>query len=187
MPFLKSLPDNAGPPNVFKHYPEIYGPFSEMSQAMMNGPSPLGQAEREMILAYAAGVSGNSFVFTGHSEIAYAWGVKRGLLDKLVVDIDTAPVEPRMKPLLAFVRTLMLNPAGIQQADADAVFAAGWDEAALHSAITIAGRAAFMHRLVAGCGFAPLDPAVAASHAEKRVKQGYVNIYRAFRKERQED
>lgn len=72
VPFLKSLPANAGPPNVFKQYPEIYGPFSEMSQAMMNGPSPLSQAARELILAFAAGVMGCRFVFTGHSEVAYA-------------------------------------------------------------------------------------------------------------------
>ena len=55
MPFLKSLPENAGPPNVFKQYPDIYGPFSEMSQAMMNGPSPLGQGERELIAAWTSG------------------------------------------------------------------------------------------------------------------------------------
>ena len=84
MPFLKSLPENAGPPHVFKQYPDIYGPFSEMSQALMNGPSPLSQGERELILAFAAGVMGCAFVFTGHSEVAYAWGVERGTLDRLI-------------------------------------------------------------------------------------------------------
>ncbi|CAN7142128.1 MULTISPECIES: hypothetical protein [unclassified Variovorax] len=33
MPFLPSLPADAGPPNVFMQYPEIYGPWSTMSQA----------------------------------------------------------------------------------------------------------------------------------------------------------
>lgn len=185
MPFLKSLPETAGPPHVFKQYPDIYRPFSEMSEALMNGPSPLSPAERELILAFAAGVSGNSFVFTGHSEVAYARGVERGLLDRLVQDLDSAPVDQKLKPLLHFVRKLMLDPAAMTQADADAVFAAGWDEVALHGAIAVAGRAAFMHRLVAGCGFAPLDPAVAASHAEKRIEHGYVNMYRTFRKTEQ--
>ena len=41
MPFFKSLPDNAGPANVFIKYPEIYRLWSTMSQALMNGPSPL--------------------------------------------------------------------------------------------------------------------------------------------------
>jgi uncharacterized peroxidase-related enzyme len=183
MPFLKSLPENAGPPNVFKQYPDIYGPFSEMSQAMMNGPSPLTQAEREIILAYAAGVAGCEFVFVGHSEVAYAWGVEKGLLDQMLDNLDTAPVEARLKALLTYVRKLSATPNEITQADADAVFEAGWDEHAFSDAIVITARAAFMHRLVGGFGFNPLDKDVAASHAAKRVERGYVNIYRAFKKD----
>lgn len=182
MPFLKSLPENAGPPNVFKRYPDIYGPYSEMSQAMMNGPSPLSQAEREIILAFAAGSMGCGFVLTGHSEVAYVWGVERGTLDRLMEDIDTAPVEKKLKPLLAFVRKLAATPNEVTQEDADRVLAAGWDEHALQDAIGVTARAAFMHRLVAGHGFNPLDPEVAASHATKRVEHGYVNLYKAFRK-----
>lgn len=183
MPFFKSLPDDAGPPNVFREYPEIYRPFSEMSQAIMNGPSPLHPAEREMILAYAAGVMGCEFVYTGHSEVAYAWGIEEGTLDRLMEDLDTAPVQPRLKPLLSFVCKLADNPNSLTQDDADAVFAAGWDEQALHSAVAITARAAFMHRLVAGHGFKTLDREVAASHAKKRVERGYVGVYRAFREQ----
>ena len=46
MPYLDDLPENAGPPAVFKKFPDVYGPFSDMSQALMNGPSPLSPAER---------------------------------------------------------------------------------------------------------------------------------------------
>ncbi|AJE49160.1 carboxymuconolactone decarboxylase family protein [Celeribacter indicus] len=182
MPFLKSLPENAGPPHVFKRHPEVYGPFSEMSEALMNGPSPLSQAERELILAYAAGVMGCDFVYTGHSEVAYARGIPRGTLEALLEDPDSAPVNDRLRPLLAFVRKLAADPNGMRQEDADAVFAAGWDEDALHDAVAVTARAGFMHRLVQGMGFAPLDPEVAKSHAGKRVEHGYVNIYRTFRK-----
>ena len=182
MPFLKSLPADAGPPHIFKRYPEIYSPFAEMSQALMNGSSPLSQAEREVILAFAAGVMGCDFVLTGHREVAYAWGVERGTLDRLLEDFDTAPVADKLRPLLAFVRRLAASPDALTQVDADAVLAAGWDEQALHDAIAITARAAFMHRLVAGHGFAPLDREVAASHAVKRVEHGYINIYKGFRK-----
>ena len=181
MPYLDDLPENAGPPAVFKKFPDVYGPFSDMSQALMNGPSPLSPAEREVILAFAAGVMGCGFVLTGHSEAAYAWGVPRGTIDALLDDIDTAEVEPRLKPMLHFVRKLALTPNAITRADADAVLAL-WEPQALHDAVAITGRAAFMHRLVAGMGFNPLDPEVARSHAKKRVEKGYDNIYAAFRK-----
>jgi len=184
MPFFKSLPENAGPPAIFTTYPELYGLWSKMSEVMMNGPSPLSQAERELILAYAAGAAGCQFVYVAHSEVAYAWGIEAGLLDKLLENPDTAPVEARLKPLLAYVRKLAATPGEMTQADADAVFAAGWDEHALHDAIAITARAAFMQRLVEGHGFTPMARDVAAKHAKRRVERGYVNLYPAFREEK---
>jgi len=182
MPFFKSMPDKAGPPAVFEKYPEIYGLWSKMSEALMNGPSPLSQGERELILAYAAGVAGCAFVCVAHSAVAYAWGLEDGLVERLIQNPETAPVSPRLKPLLAFVRKLMLTPGEMSQADADAVFEAGWVEQALHDAIAAAARAAFMQRLVAGYGFIPMTREHAATQAKRRVELGYVNLYPEFRK-----
>ncbi len=181
MPFLKSLPDDAGPANVFSRYPDIYGAWARMSQALMNGPSPLSQGERELMLAYAAGVAGCRFVCVAHSAVAYAWGVAPGTVERLLEDPGTAPVETRLKPLLAYVRKLMLTPGAMSQADADAVIAAGWNEQALQDAIAITARAAFMQRLVEGHGFVPMSGEKAAQQAARRVELGYVNLYPAFR------
>ena len=68
----------------------------------------------------AAGVAGCTFVYVAHSQVAYAWGIEEGLIDKLLENIDTAPVEARLKPLLAFVRKLSLTPGEMTQNDADA-------------------------------------------------------------------
>ena len=184
MPFFKSMPENAGPPAVFTAYPEIYRLWSEMSQALMNGPSPLTPGERELILAYAAGTAECAFVYAAHSAVVYAWGIEDGLLDKLLSDLDTAPVAPKLKPLLAFVRKLTLMPGKMTQADADAVFAAGWNEKALHDAIAVTARMCFMQRLVEGYGFIPFSKEVAKKHAHKRVELGYVNLYPAFAKDK---
>ncbi|MEQ9449515.1 MAG: hypothetical protein RLN70_11530, partial [Rhodospirillaceae bacterium] len=111
-----------------------------MSQALMNGPSPLSEGERELIFAYAAGVAECAFVYVAHAEVAHAWGIEEGLIEALLNDFDSAPVEPRLRPLLAFVRKLTSTPGDMTQADADAVFAAGWEEKALHDAIAITAR-----------------------------------------------
>ena len=184
MSFFKSLPVDAGPRYVYTKYPEIYGPWSDMSQAVMNGPSPLSQGERELIFAYAAGVAGCKYVYVAHSEAAYAWGIENGVIERLLENPQTAPVEARLKRLLAFVRKLMLTPGEMSQADADAVFAAGWDEKALHDAICVTARAAFMQRLVEGHGFTPKTRDAAAKSAKQRVEHGYVNLYPAFRKDK---
>jgi uncharacterized peroxidase-related enzyme len=181
MPFLKSHPADAGPANVFSAYPEIYAAWSKMSEALMNGPSPLAPAERELILAYAAGVAGCRFVCVAHSEVAYAHGIEPGLVERLIEDPDSAPVDPKLKALLAFVRKLALTPGEMTQADADAVFAAGWPEQALQDAIAVTARAAFMQRLVEGHGFVPMSRELAAKRARQRLQHGYVNLYPAFR------
>ena len=103
---------------------------------------------------------------------------------RVLEDLDTAPVEARLKPLLAFVRKLTLTPAEMSQADADAVFEAGWEEQALHDAIAVTARAVFMQRLVEGHGFTPVSREVAAKHAKRRIERGYVNLYRAFREDK---
>lgn len=65
--------------------------------------------------------------------------------------------------------------------DADAVYDAGWKEKAVHDAIAVTARAAFMQRLVEGHGFTPISREVAARHAQPRVHHGYVNMYPRFR------
>lgn len=180
MPFFKSMSEDSGPGQVFEAYPEIYGPWAETSQAMMNGPSPLSPGEREMIAAYVVGVAECRFAYVAHTAAAYAWGIEDGLIDKLLADLRTAPVEGRFRPLLAYARKLTLTPAEVTQADADAVFAAGWNEKALHDAIAVTARMNFMCRLVQGHGFTPMSPELAAENARKRIELGYRNLYPAF-------
>jgi alkylhydroperoxidase family enzyme len=169
------------PPIIYTKYPDIYGPWSRMSEALMNGPSPLTPAQRELIFAYAAGVAKCHFVCIAHSEVAYARGIERGIIERLLQESDSASVDPRLKPLLAFVRKLTIAGSDMLQSDADAVFAAGWDEHALHDAIALTARAAFMQRLVEGYGFTPLSRSEAAMRAAQRVKLGYVNLYGTFK------
>jgi uncharacterized peroxidase-related enzyme len=182
MSFFPTIPDSGGPPNVFTAYPQIYRPWAEMSQELMRGPSPLSPGERELILAYAAGLAGCEFVYVAHSEVAYAWGIENGLVDRLLEDLDSASVDRTVAALLSFVKRLVLAPGELTQADADAVLEAGWDEQALHDAIAVTARAAFMQRLVQGYGFTPLRRDVAARHAAKRVERGYVDLYPSLRR-----
>ena len=43
--------------------------------------------------------------------VARRYGIENGALDRLLENIDNAPVEARLRPLLAFVRKLMLTPS----------------------------------------------------------------------------
>ncbi|CAN7142226.1 MULTISPECIES: carboxymuconolactone decarboxylase family protein [unclassified Variovorax] len=180
MTFLASLSADAGPPSIYTQYPEIYKPWSTMSEALMNGPSPLSQGERELILAYACAVAGCELVHIAHSEVAYAWGIPQGVVEQLLEDPEKAAVDARLKVLLGYVRKLMTDPNAIGQADVDAVLEAGWSEHALHDAVAVTARGAFMHRLIAAYGFKAMSREAAAKKAQKRKALGYVNLYPGF-------
>lgn len=182
MSFLKSLPENAGPPLIYTAHPEIYGPWSEMSEALMNGPSPFSAGQRELLFAFAAGALGSKYVFTAHAEVAYARGYEDGLLDRLLENVDAPGVDDVLRPVLAFIGKLARSPDDLTQDDADAVVTAGWDEKGLHDAVAITARAAFMHRLTMGFGFKPMSRETAQQKARARIEKGYVNLYPALAK-----
>jgi uncharacterized peroxidase-related enzyme len=177
MSFFKSLPEGAGPGNIFSAYQEIYSHWTKMGEALINGPSALTPGERELIQAYVSGLVDCRYSYIAHCEAAYARGIERGLLDKIVSDPDSAPVKAKLKPILVYVKKLTLTPTEVSQADADAVFDAGWDEKALHDVIAVTARMNFMCRIVEGYGFTPMTPEVARERAEERARVGYVNLY----------
>src|SRR5262249_9695944 len=95
-----------------------------------------------------------------------------------IQDLATAPIDSKLRPILAFVKKLTLTSTRMTQADADAVFAVGWDEAALHSAIAVCCLFNFMNRLVDGHGI-EADRASFAERGRKHVEMGYVAQYEA--------
>jgi AhpD family alkylhydroperoxidase len=177
MPFLKSHKENAGPAEVFNAYPEVYRHWAQMGEALINGPSPLSPGEREMIQGFVAGLLNCQFAYVAHSAAAVARGIAPGTVEKLVADIASAPVNEKLKPLMALVKKLVLAPTEVSQSDADAVFAAGWDEQAYHSAVAVTARMTFMSKIIHGHGFIPMSPERAKVNAEHRAKTGYVGLY----------
>ena len=154
MSFFPSLPDAAIVPDAQKLGPNpgLFDHWRDFSHELMRGPSPLSPGQRELIAAYTSGVNANAWCFGGHSAAATSFGVPEEVFETVIDDLNGAPVEEKMKPILRFVRKLTESPSSMVQADADAVYAAGWDEAALHHAILVCARFNFMNRFVDGHG-----------------------------------
>ena len=178
MPFFPSLPDDATTKHVFTAHPEIYSHWVQVSQEILRGSSPLTPAQRELIGAYVSSLNACQYCYGGHRAAAELFGVPPQTIDGVIQDLATAPVEDKLRPVLAFAKKLTLTPTRMTQADADAVFAAGWDEAALHSAIAVCCLFNFMNRLVEGHGI-NADPESFAERGRKHVDMGYVAQYEA--------
>lgn len=176
MPFFETMAGDAGIADIYRAHRDQYSHWIRMGQVVMNGESALGKAERELIATYVSALNGCEYCTVSHGATMASLGIAADVVAGLVEDIDTADIPDRLRPVLEFCRKLTLEPAKIAQADADAVFAAGWDEQALHGAIAVTCRFNFMNRLAMAHGLAPLEPARAERLAEHRQKHGYAGL-----------
>jgi uncharacterized peroxidase-related enzyme len=152
MTYLQSLPEGAVLRDVFAAYPLTSRPLLDYHQALLRGPSPFSAAERELIAAYVSGLNACGYCHGVDSATARAFGLDEGLVTALLDNVDTAPVDARMKPVLRYVGKLTLTPSRMIPGDAEAVFQAGWDERALHDAVSVCALFNLMNRLVDGLG-----------------------------------
>ncbi len=152
MAFLPSLPDEAHLADVFRRFPDNAGPLMIFMENALRGEGELTIAERELIAAYVSGLNACTFCYGSHRIYSEIFGIPRGLVDALLSDFDNAPVDPRLRPILAYVGKLTRLPSRLTRADAEAVFAQGWSEDALYEAIQVCAAFNMMNRIVEGTG-----------------------------------
>ena len=152
MAYLPSLPDPARLLDVFRANPDTARPLLDYHEALMRGPSPLTVAERELIAAYVSGLNSCDYCYGIHSVTAETFGIDEHTLTGMLEDLDTASVDDRMRPLLRYVGKLTSAPARVSPGDAEAVLEAGWEEQALHDAVSVCALFNFMNRYVNGLG-----------------------------------
>jgi uncharacterized peroxidase-related enzyme len=174
MPFVPSLPKGSSLLNLFKAFPATSIPLIQFHEALLRGPSPFTEGERELIAAYVSGLNHCRYCHGVHSATAELLGIRRELVDSKI-DIDTAAVDPKMRPVLRYARKLTQQPSRLTQADADAIFAVGWEEAALYYTVAVTALFNFMNRLVEGMGI-ELDPSYVKPASERLAKRGYLPL-----------
>lgn len=157
MPFLPSVNVDDKVPHVLAKFNTGTGrPLVEYHEALLRGDSPFTVPEREMMAAYVSGVNACRYCHGAHTAAAKQFGVPEQLIATLLTDPASADVDPKLLPVLRYLKKLTLSPTQMTQADADAVYAAGWSERALYDAIQICCLYNFMNRFVEGVGLTPI-------------------------------
>lgn len=152
MPVFPSIDGQPGLDKVFQRFPRAVLPLLEYHDRVLRDWSPLTVGERELIAAYVSGINACTFCHGAHVVAARAFGIDPDLFEGLVADVASSAVDDRLKPILAYVGKLTRTPALMTDADAAAVYAAGWDEQALFDAISVCGLFNLMNRIVEGSG-----------------------------------
>jgi uncharacterized peroxidase-related enzyme len=176
MPFFPSMPADALVKDVYSQSPASFRHWVHVEEAIMRGPSVFTPGERELMAAYVSQLNSCSYCHSSHSEAAVLLGVDRSVLEAMTADIDTAPIDKRFKPIFKFLRKLTQTPYKMVQADADAIYAEGWNERALHDIIMVCCCFSFMNRLADGHGL-PSDPVLFKARAKRHAEEGYLSQY----------
>lgn len=152
MGFLKSLPEKTNLADVLRRFPKGWKPLLEAHDLILRSESPLSIAERELIAAYVSALNGCRFCTNAHTMYAESYGMPEGVVEACVTDLDSAPIDERLKPILRYAAKLTREPWNVTEADISAILAAGWPEEAVADTVMVVALFNFMNRVVLGHG-----------------------------------
>ncbi len=162
--------------HVLVRFPRGLKPLLELHDAILRDDSELSVAQRETIAAFVSARNACQFCYGAHRHIAGQFGVDSELIDALVDDIDSAPVDEKFKVLLNYVSKLTTAPASITQQDADAVYAAGWNAEAFYDAVSVCALFNFMNRIVEGTGIKPIPEEIRSTLPPPPKRGRYIDL-----------
>lgn len=175
MAHLPSLSNDATLLNVFKTFPETNRPLLEFHEALLRGPSPFTEAERELIAAYVSGLNGCRYCHGVHTATAERLGIPPGAIAALLAGDAAAAISDKMRPVLDLAARLTERADGVTKSEIDAIYAAGWNETAVYHAVAVTALFNYMNRLVEGLGI-ELNPAYVQTAAKRLAEDGYTPL-----------
>jgi uncharacterized peroxidase-related enzyme len=102
-----------------------------------------------------------------------AWYKDAALVTAALADPETAPIPPRVRAMLRFLRLLTLTPEAVGADDVRALHAAGLDDAAIEEAVYVATSFNVIDRLADAFDFRPNDTRGLRWVARILLKVGY--------------
>jgi len=152
MSFLPSLPRRTNLSDVMKAFPLAWEQMLDFHDVVLRGESPLSIGERELIAAYVSALNQCHFCYNAHRVYSESYGYAPEVCPAIIDDLASAPIDGRLRPVLAYAGKLTLHPAQVSDADIAAILAAGWDERAVADANKVTALFNYMNRVILGMG-----------------------------------
>jgi alkylhydroperoxidase family enzyme len=96
------------------------------------------------------------------------------LIQAVLDDWNTAPVDEKLRAMLGFLEKLTLFPDDVTPSDVDAVRAAGVQDEAIEDAIYVCAAFSMIDRIADALGFKIPGPKNMAKNAKILLDRGYV-------------
>ena len=171
--------DEPGIRGLFRFRPETARPLNALVDVLLRDPSTLTRGERELIAAYVSSLNKCKYCCSSHSAYAAAQ-LPGGMpqVEQVCADVESAPVSAKMKALLAIAAAVQQGGLNVTDELVTAARAEGATDIEIHDCVLIAAAFCMFNRYVDGLGtFAPDDPAVYSTRAERIVEGGYLALF----------
>jgi alkylhydroperoxidase family enzyme len=96
------------------------------------------------------------------------------MVDAVLEDYRTAPIDDREKALFAFIEQMNERSNLIRREDVDRVIAAGWTEEAIYDAITVCALFKFYNAWIDATGVHDLPAGAYEMSGKRLAAEGYV-------------
>lgn len=127
------------------------------TEEVMRGPSPLSQGLRELIGAYFSKRNQCSFCCDAHAAAAAEY-LGSELVDLVLQDLESSPLDAAHKALFRYVGKLAEHPHRITQSDIEQLKAVGWSEEAIYDTLTVSSVFRFYNTWNGGAGVQTMNP-----------------------------
>ena len=159
--------------NLFAFQPQMTIHMGRFTHAVMYEPGPIPPALRELIATYTSSVNNCQFCTRSHAAVT-GYLMPRETVDAVLQDLESAPIPEAEKLLLRFTRRVTLDSSSITENDMDPLRSAGWSDAAIYYAITVAALFNFYNRWVSATGVHPVSFEGHQLHAAAIAERGYI-------------
>ena len=153
--------------------PETGKPLYDLAQILLRGPSPLTEAERELIAAYVSQRNDCMFCRNSHAAAARClYGEENSLVDEVLSDMSRSDVSDKMKALLNIAGKVQILGKEVTAADIEAARNVGADDRQIHDTVLIAASFSMFNRYVDGlASFTPTEPEVYEEMGKRMVNR----------------
>jgi uncharacterized peroxidase-related enzyme len=116
------------------------------------GDGALPRTVKEQIGVVVSGLNTSSYCVALHMELLRQLGIEKPLSRKLATDWPHAPVDDKVRTLFQFADKLTRKTEEVEEADVEALRAAGWDDAAIRETVITVALFNFVNRVSIGLG-----------------------------------
>src|SRR5580704_6449752 len=166
--------------HLFAFKPEMTAHLARFSQALLRELAPFSPCIRELIAAYTSALNRCAFCTKAHIGFAAALLEKeRGIngeefAEAVVRDPEKSALNDKEKTLFRFAEKVNHRAQQVTAADMQPMYAAGWDDEAIHYVITICALFNFYNRWVGASGGHILYDETHRQAGKRSAETGYV-------------